>query len=98
MSRKQRKAMIDRDHKQLSLVRQCNLLDVSRASVYYRPAPSRAEDLELMMLIDLQYLKTPFYGSRKMRVWLRGLGHQPNRPEPSKLSDLLVPRRLVACI
>ncbi len=60
MSRSMRQAMIDRDHRQLSLVRQCSLLNVSRASVYYRPAPSRAEDLELMTLMDRQYLKTPF--------------------------------------
>ena len=59
MSRDQRQAMIDRDHDQISLVRQCNLLDVSRASVYYRPAPPRAEDLELMALMDRQYLKDP---------------------------------------
>ena len=53
MTRKQRQTMIDRDH-QLSLVRQCSLLDVSRASVYYRPAPTRTEDLELMALMDLK--------------------------------------------
>jgi len=53
MSRDQRKSMIDRDHDQLSLVRQCTLLDVSRASVYYRPAPPKAEDLELMTLIEV---------------------------------------------
>ncbi len=59
MSRDQRKSMIDRDHDQLSLVRQCILLDVSRAWVCYRPVPTRAEDLELMALMDRQYLKTP---------------------------------------
>ncbi len=37
MTRKQRQALIDRAQQQLSLVRQCILLDVSRASVYYRP-------------------------------------------------------------
>ncbi len=63
MSRNQRQAMIDREHDQLPLVRQCALLDVSRASVYYRPASARAEDLELMTLMDRQYLKTPFYVS-----------------------------------
>ena len=89
MSRGQRQAMIDRDHDQLSLVRQCNLLDVSRASVYYRPAPPGAEDLELMALMDRQYLKTPFYGSRKMRVWLRGLGHQVNRKKVRCLMRLM---------
>ena len=67
MSRSMRKALIDRDHRQLSLVRQCSLLNVSRASVYPRPVPTRAEDLALM---DREYLKTPFYGSRRMKAWL----------------------------
>ena len=49
MSRSVRQSLIDRDHQQLSLVRQCILLAVSRASVYYR-VPTRAEDLELMAL------------------------------------------------
>ncbi len=68
MSRSLRQAMIDRDHKQLSLVRQCALLDISRSWVYYQPVSTRAEDLELMALMDRQYLKTPFYGSRKMKT------------------------------
>ena len=89
MSRNQRQAMIDRDHDQLSLVRQCTLLEVSRASVYYRPAPPRAEDLELMALMDRQYLKTPFYGSRKMRVWLQGQGYQVNRKKVRRLMRLM---------
>ena len=55
--------MIDRDHQQLSFVRQCLFLDVKRASAYYRPVPTRAEDLELKALMDRQYLKTHFYGS-----------------------------------
>ncbi len=89
MSRSQRQAMIDRDHKQLSLVRQCNLVDVSRAWVYYRPAPPKAEDLELMALMDRQYLKTPFYGSRKMRAWLRGQGYLVNRKKVQHLMRLM---------
>ncbi len=79
MSRSQRQAMIDRDHRNLSLVRQCILLDISRASVYYRPVPTRTEDLELMALMDRQYLKTPFYGSRKMKAWLLGEGYLVSR-------------------
>jgi len=42
MSPKQRQAMIDLDQKQLSLVRQCTLLDISRGLVYYQPTPTRA--------------------------------------------------------
>ena len=84
MSRSIRRAMIDRDHQQLSLVRQCILLDVSRASVYYRPVPTRAEDLELMALMDRQYLKTPFYGSRKMKAWLLQQGYLGEPKKGSK--------------
>ena len=89
MSRNQRKAMIDRDHQQLSLVRQCALLDISRASVYYRPVPTRAEDLELMALMDRQYLKTPFYGSRRIRVWLIQQGYLVSRGRVRRLMRLM---------
>ena len=89
MSRSIRRAMIDRDHQQLSLVRQCILLDVSRASVYYRPVPTRAEDLELMALMDRQYLKTPFYGSRKMKAWLLQQGHLVSRKRVRRLMRLM---------
>ncbi len=90
MSRSIRRAMIDRDHQQLSLVRQCILLDVSRASVYYRPVPTRAEDLELMALMDRQYLKTPFYGSRKMKAWLLQQGYLVSRKRVRRLMRLMV--------
>ncbi len=97
MSRSMRQAMIDRDHRQLSLVRQCSLLNVSRASVYYRPTPTRAEDLELMALMDRQYpsagsgeaLKTPFYGSRKMKAWLLGKGYLVSRNKVRRLMRLM---------
>ena len=89
MSRKQRHAMIDRDRKQLSLVRQCTLLDISRGSVYYQATPTRTEDLELMALMDRQYLETPFYGSRKMQAWLQGLGHPIGRNKVRRLMRLM---------
>ena len=44
--------MIDRAHPTLSVSRQCHLLEVSRASVYRRPAPVSADDLRLMELIS----------------------------------------------
>ena len=79
MNRSLRQAMIDRGHKQLFLVRQCTLLNISRASVYYRPVSTRAEDLELMARMDRQYLKTPFYGSRRMKAWLLAEGYLVSR-------------------
>ena len=70
MSRHKRRDMIDRGHGDLSVVRQCELLDISRSSVYYNPVQVGEYELELMGLIDRQYLQTPFYGSRKMAASL----------------------------
>ncbi len=89
MSCKQRQGLVDRDHRQVSLVRQCALLRISRGSVYYQPRSTRAEDLELMTLMDRQYLQTPFYGSRKMRAWLQGLGHPVGRNKVRRLMRLM---------
>ena len=89
MSRSQRRAMIDREEPKLSLVRQCALLGISRSSLYYLPTEAGAEDLELMALIDQQYLKTPFYGSRRMTAWLRNHGHQVNRKRVHRLMQLI---------
>ena len=86
MSRKQRQGMIDREHRKVSLARQCTLLDISRAWLYYQPTTPSAEDLELM---DRQYLKTPFYGSRKMQAWLQGLGHPAGRNKVRRLMRLM---------
>ncbi len=89
MSRSLRQAMIDRGHQQLSLVRQCALLNISRAWVYYRPVKPRAEDLELMPLMDRQYLKTPFYGSRRMKAWLLAEGCLVSRSKVRRLMRLM---------
>ena len=74
---------------QLSLVRQCTLLNISRASVYYRPVSTRAEDLELMARMDRQYLKTPFYGSRRMKAWLLAEGYLVSRSKVRRLMRLM---------
>ena len=57
----------------LPVTRQCALLELSRSSVYYKPVPLSARDLELMRQIDEIHLAFPFYGSRKIRneLWAR---------------------------
>jgi putative transposase len=67
------------------VVRQCELLDISRSSVYYNPVEASEYELGLMELIDRQYLQTPFYGSRKMTACLRRQGHQVNRKRVQRL-------------
>ena len=89
MSREVRLGMIDQEHPRLSLVRQCTFLGISRSSLYYRPKGVGEYDLELMALIDRQYLKTPFYGSRRMTAWLRGQGHRVNRKRVRRLMRLM---------
>jgi len=81
--------MIDRKHPSLSLSRQCALLDVSRAGLYYQRVGVSDEDLALMKLIDRQYLLTPFYGTRRMAIWLRSQHHSVNRKRVRRLMCLM---------
>jgi putative transposase len=73
----------------LSLSRQCQLLGLSRAALYYRPVAVSDDELELMALIDRQYLRTPFYGSRRMTAWLRTQGQLVNRKRVQRLMGLM---------
>jgi putative transposase len=66
--------LIEPDHPQISLARQCALLGLSRSSFYYRFQGERAENLPLRRLLAAQYTRTLFYGVRRMTVWLRQQG------------------------
>ena len=79
MSLAQRRGMVDREHLALSIARQCALLGVARSSLYYRPKEASGEDLALMQAMDRQYLDTPCYGSRRMKVWLAREGRCVSR-------------------
>ena len=85
MSRERRREMVGREHPVLSTVRQCALLDISRSSLYYRHKGNSSEDLAVMKAIDQQYLATPFYGLRWMRVWLQRQGCRASRIRVQRL-------------
>ena len=68
MSPSERKAMINRDHTDLSLTNQCKLLKISRSSLYYVPVGVNAETLELMNEIDRVFTKYPFFPFRDHAV------------------------------
>ena len=89
MSRQRRREMVDHQHPVLSMVRQCDLLSISRSSLYYRPMGASPEDLALMKAMDQQYLATPFYGSRRIRVWLSRQGHQMSRKRVQRLMRIM---------
>ena len=63
--------LIEPAHAQLSIARQCQLLGLARSSFYYQPVAVDPAELALLRRIDAQYLRTPFFGSRQMRAWLR---------------------------
>jgi putative transposase len=66
--------MIEPDSQHISVRRQCQLLNISRSSLYYEPKAERDENLDLMRLLDEQYTRAPFYGIRRMTAWLRSQG------------------------
>ena len=81
--------MIDPVHQNLSVLRQCRLLNINRSTYYYKKRPIKPIDLKLMELIDRQYLKTPTWGSRSMRNHLRRLGYKVNRKRVQRLMRLM---------
>jgi putative transposase len=53
-------------------------LELARSSWYYKPHGVSDYALELMRLLDRQYMLTPFYGIRRMTAWLHQEGHNVN--------------------
>ena len=79
--------MIEPKHPQLSISRQCELIGLPRSS-YYRTtnfAVESEENLLLMRLIDEEYMRHPFLGSRKMRDYLRRQSYRINRKRVQRL-------------
>ena len=70
--------MIDTEHP-LPVTKQCHILQLSRSSLYYTPAPVSDTDRELMRLIDEIHLEEPYLGSRGMRNILRLRGYAIGR-------------------
>ncbi len=89
MSRGERKAMITREHPELSLSRQCEVLSISRSSFYHAPMGESPENLALMRRIDGLFLKHPFYGSRQMARQLRREGVCIGRHRVRRLMRLM---------
>jgi putative transposase len=77
--------VIEPDHPQISIVRQCELLGLPRATYYYHAQGESAENLQLMRLLDEQYTQTPYYGVRRMTAWLRSQGYPVNRKRVARL-------------
>ncbi len=89
MTPARRRELVDRRYGRLSVVRQCQLLGVSRSSFYYRAKGTLQQDLSLMREIDRQYLETPFYGSRRMKACLERQGKPASRKRVQRLMRVM---------
>jgi putative transposase len=81
--------LIDEDHPELSVRRQCELVGLNRSTLYYEPTPETPGNLALMRLIDQEYTAHPFLGSRKIVRWLAGRGHEVNRKRVQRLMRVM---------
>jgi putative transposase len=88
-STEQARRLVELEHPEISVRRQCELLGVNRSGLYYQPAGESAENLMLMRLMDEEYTRHPFFGSRRMVAWLRGQGHEVNRKRVSRLMEVM---------
>lgn len=81
--------MIEPDHVGISLRRQCELTGLPRSTYYYVPASESEFNLQLMRLIDEQYLKTPFYGWPRMTAYLQRQDYTINHKRVQRLMQLM---------
>lgn len=81
--------MIEQANLKIPIKRQCELLGISRSGFYYQSKGISPYNLQLMKLIDEQYLRTPFYGASKMTAWLRLNGHKVNGKRIRRLMRIM---------
>ena len=86
MTLDEKRRAIDSKHKQIPVYRQCELLNLNRSSLYYKPCRDTTYNEQLMRIIDEQYVKTPFYGVEKTTRWLRRKKHCVN---PKRIRQLM---------
>ena len=87
---KERLKMVEKEESETSIVRQCDLVGVCRSTLYYKPTGQESDlNLEIMQELDKQYMKTPFYGKRRMTTHLNTSGYIVNIKRTSRLMHLM---------
>ncbi len=94
----QKRRAVEPMHSKITICRQCELLGLSRSSLYYKSCGNSQYNEQLMRLLDEQYIETPFYGIDKMTEWLRRQGHYVNHKRVRRLMrkmglEAVYPRR-----
>ena len=81
--------MIELQHNELSIKRQCELLEINRSTLYYSPKEVSGQDLEILKLIGKLYFSRPFYGYRKVAFWLKEQGYLANEKRVRRLMKVV---------
>ncbi len=84
-----KRAMIVKNHPQISVRRQCEIINLNRSSFYYAPMGVNAETLALMKNIDRVFTAHPFFGSRQITAYLAGEGIKAGRHRVRRLMRLM---------
>ena len=74
-----RRELIEAGDSQMSICKQCELLSLSRSTLYYTPSKASDKDLKIMQELDMLYLEDPTRGTRRMAKELRKLGYRIGR-------------------
>ena len=95
--------MLEPEHKELSIKRQCELLSISRSNYYYEPSAFGQEQDKIdSSLILVQHGITPFYGRIKLAIALAKLGYNMGESRVRRLMDelkiqALCPKPYLSC-
>lgn len=90
MSTTQKRQKVVKSHPRLSLKKQCDLLEIHRSGIYYKPKGESKLNLELMKKIDFYFLDHPYYGVERMTDYLRmDLGYRVNSKRIRRLYRLM---------
>ena len=89
-SMNQRRDIVDKAHKELSIKEQCQLMSIHRSGYYYQHKTESELNLELMALIDKHYMDHPYMGVPSMTQWLdKDMGYNVNKKRVRRLYKLL---------
>jgi len=90
MSATERRHLVVASHPGLSLTKQCELLDINRSYIYYKPRGESALNEQLMKSIDRYFLLHPYYGVERMTDYLnKDLGYRVNEKRVRRLYKLM---------
>lgn len=89
LSKTNKKKLIETNNEKISIIRQCNLLGLSRSSYYYEPKPTSFETIALMNRIDKIYTDKPYYGYPRITKQLQREGNMANHKRVANLMRIM---------